>query len=340
MVGIMRRMRALAFLSLLGWGCDEPEIAAAEPTAPTPPVVPAAASAATPPNASPSPVPHFATAERVDTTIDGKGEGPYRFTADWHINAMSTWSEQLAELRGRPGLRYLEIGVFEGRSLLWMLDEVLTDPSSRATAIDVFMGDYEQAFDANLRASGWAERVTKIKGPSQKELRSLPEASFDIIYIDGSHTAADVLADAVLSWDLLVEGGLLIFDDYRWTGRPSGGQLPTELLPQLAIDAFVTAHRNSLELRHRDYQVFLRKLANPCAVKDYCSPIGQYNYFWRSFELRRRDDTVVELTEQERALIELIGRSKKIGDVGFTLDPRFRAAPEVVALTERLQLEL
>ena len=42
-----------------------------------------------------------------------------------------------APYRGRPGLRYLEVGVFEGRSLLWMIDQVLTHPSSQATGIDI-----------------------------------------------------------------------------------------------------------------------------------------------------------------------------------------------------------
>ena len=36
---------------------------------------------------------------------------------------------------------------------------------------------------------------------------------YDIIYIDGSHEARDVLEDAVLAYRLLKIGGLLIFDD-------------------------------------------------------------------------------------------------------------------------------
>ena len=33
-----------------------------------------------------------------------------------------------------------------------------------------------------------------------------------IVYIDGSHEAPDVLTDAVMAWKLLVEGGIMILD--------------------------------------------------------------------------------------------------------------------------------
>lgn len=36
-----------------------------------------------------------------------------------------------------------------------------------------------------------------------------------VVYIDGSHAAKDVIADAVLAWALLRPGGVLIFDGER-----------------------------------------------------------------------------------------------------------------------------
>jgi hypothetical protein len=332
--------RILSTLWLATCGCDQPEREApAEPVTVPEPIAPSdrAADKAV----APEPAPHFIVSGEIDTTVDGKGEGPYRFTTRWHTNVIDNWTQQLAEYRGRPNLRYLEIGVFEGRSVIWMLENVLTDPSSHVTAIDVFMDDYEQTFDANILAAGAGDRVTKIAGPSQQHLRPLESSSFDIIYVDGSHTADDVLADAVLAWPLLREGGLMIFDDYGWGGRPTGGPLPLELLPSLAIDAFITAYRNEIDVIHHGYQVFVRRKPNPCVPKDYCSPVGQYNYFWRALELRRRsDDALVELSADERQLIELIARSKQIGEVGFHLDPRFVASPEYTALAARLELAL
>ena len=39
------------------------------------------------------------------------------------------------------------------------------------------------------------------------------QGSFDFIYVDASHRAPDVLLDAVLAFQLLRIGGLIIFDD-------------------------------------------------------------------------------------------------------------------------------
>jgi len=41
--------------------------------------------------------------------------------------------------------------------------------------------------------------------------------NYDIVYIDGSHVANDVLQDAVLVWQLVKVGGFMIFDDYPFT---------------------------------------------------------------------------------------------------------------------------
>ena len=71
---------------------------------------------------------------------------PYQFTtAEFSHNAWH-WPSTLKDFKDKPNLRYLEIGVFEGRSLLWMLENILTHPSSAATAIDMFPGDLEKKF--------------------------------------------------------------------------------------------------------------------------------------------------------------------------------------------------
>lgn len=33
-----------------------------------------------------------------------------------------------------------------------------------------------------------------------------------VVYIDGSHDASDVLTDAVMAWKLLAQGGIMILD--------------------------------------------------------------------------------------------------------------------------------
>ena len=77
------------------------------------------------------------------------------------------------------------------------------------------MTEVERRFDHNLRVAHAAHKVTKIKATSREALRKLPFESYDLVYLDGSHMAADVLEDAVLSFPLLKPGGILIFDDYQ-----------------------------------------------------------------------------------------------------------------------------
>ena len=83
----------------------------------------------------------------------------------------------------------------------------------------------------------------------------MPAQSYDIIYVDGSHNADDVLEDAVLSWRLLKDGGLLIFDDYE-TPNPF---VPPQGKPKITIAAFVRCYRRELKIIHRGYQVIVQK---------------------------------------------------------------------------------
>jgi TonB family protein len=174
---------------------------------------------------------------------------------DWFTRHIPIWEEALASLRGKPNIHYLEIGVFEGRSVIWMVENILTHPSSRLTVIDPF-GEYEhyadpeQTFRDNVELSGATDRTTIIKGFSQEELRKLPLRSFDIIYIDGDHSVDSVLEDAVLCWRLLKDGGILIFDDYEMPQTP-----PT----RTAMNTFVRFYGKHFNIMHRDWQLILQK---------------------------------------------------------------------------------
>lgn len=263
----------------------------------------------------------------------------YRFTEDWFTKRVPYWVSLLRESMGQPGLRYLEVGVFEGRSLMWMVDNVLTDETSHATGIDIMLAD---ALLENVERSGAAGRITLLRAFSQVQLRKLELSSYDIIYIDGSHMANDVLEDIVLAWRLLKPGGLLILDDYHYTasGNTRGVKTPAELRPKVAIDGFVSAFRNTVIVEHKGYQMALRKATHVCIRRMWqCSRFGDYSYDWREGVLYRGDEDF-ELSGPERKLLEHLIRSK-VGD-GLTL--RVKAAvlewPLYQTLNERLELRL
>jgi hypothetical protein len=187
-------------------------------------------------------------------------KGQYQFGPNWFTYNIPVWEAVLSPYRGKPDVHYLEVGLYEGRSALWVLENILTHPSARLTGIDPFLGPYKEKFFANIEKSGSKEKVTAITGYSQVALRSLPLNSFDIVYIDGSHAEDDVLEDAVLCSRLLRDGGILIFDDYRWAGCFVSGTCdsPTDF-PKAAIDRFIQCFDKKFDVIHNSYQIILKK---------------------------------------------------------------------------------
>lgn len=209
-----------------------------------------------------SPLPEVQVAREARSPGKQHYRNTYDFSEDWFTHVIPVWEKVLAPYKGKPGVNYLEVGLYEGRSALWIIENVLTDPTSRLTGIDLFEGKVKDRFFENLRRSGAADRATIIVEPSQIVMRRLPLESFDIIYIDGSHATPDVLEDAVLSYRLLKPGGLLIFDDYRWAGAIDPGSLTQDTpddLPKAAIDSFAQCFDKRMQVIHNSYQLILKK---------------------------------------------------------------------------------
>jgi len=97
--------------------------------------------------------------------------------------------------------------------------------------------------------------VTKIKGWSQEVLPKLSggDDRFDVIYVDGDHSAAGVNRDCVLSWPLLAPGGIMIIDDYGFMP-----DLPAHKRPQAGVDAFLAAISSRYDELHRAYQLVIQ----------------------------------------------------------------------------------
>ncbi len=113
----------------------------------------------------------------------------------------------------------------------------------------------ERKFDANV--ASFAGRFEKRKGSSSAVLPQLAieHRQFDIVYVDGSHRAADVYSDAALSWPMVARNGIVIFDDYEFD------QMEGELeRPMLGIDIFLAAIDGQYRLVHKGYQVAIVKL--------------------------------------------------------------------------------
>ena len=200
----------------------------------------------------------------------------FDFTEDWFSHVVPVWDQIL--FTHAPS-RLLEIGSYEGRSTCYLIEYLTAARSIELHCVDTWQGGVEhdrsgmvaveQRFDKNVaRARAAAPRrveLHKHKGLSSDVLARLLASGlrehFDLIYVDGSHQAPDVLLDAVLSFQLLKVGGVLIFDDYVWAmGEP--GEQDYYQMPKPAIDAFVNVHQRKLKaLQYPLYQVYFEKTA-------------------------------------------------------------------------------
>ena len=197
----------------------------------------------------------------TDATIK---EQKYIFTVDWFTHNIPSWDRYLNNFKNKPNLNFLEIGSFQGRSTVWLLENILTDESSSITCIDTFEGSIEHhinfknelinLFDIFVHnVSTFKNKVNIIRGKSQEVLKLLNE-NYDFIYIDGDHTAVSVIEDAILSFSLLKKDGIMIFDDYMWL------QMNNYIdNPKPAIDAFLELYANKITLLYKDYQVIIKK---------------------------------------------------------------------------------
>lgn len=192
----------------------------------------------------------------------------YQFTNNWFEHAVPIWKSLVGLLPERR--RFLEIGSYEGQSTVWIMQHMMQDFGS-IDCVDTWAGGEEHGdidmmavearFDANIRcvqrhfpyrhAIKWRKTSTQALA-KMIMLRRLGQ--YDFIYVDGSHTAPDVLTDACMAWPLLKPNGLMVFDDYLW--GPSRDLLHR---PKLSVDLFANVFAEQAEPIFAGLQYVLRK---------------------------------------------------------------------------------
>ncbi|MFD3266042.1 class I SAM-dependent methyltransferase [Phenylobacterium ferrooxidans] len=194
---------------------------------------------------------------------------PYEFSKDWFSGNLPTWRQIVDKNKPR---KILEIGSFEGRSTVWMMEycsiavggdiEIWCADTwgggiehQKGGRIETDMSDVERRFDRNIEiARGVAPHkvdIHKLKTFSNLAMAKLiadgKTEYFDLVYIDGSHQAPDVLMDAVMAFQVLKVGGIMIFDDYLWSMDAPGTQDVLKM-PKPAIDAFMNIFQRKMNI--------------------------------------------------------------------------------------------
>lgn len=178
------------------------------------------------------------------------------------------WLKWTGHLKGQKDIVGIELGTFQGDSAQWFLDNIFTDPTAIYHCVDTFEGSVEHHIAGIDCRSNLDITREKLKdaiaekrcfiniGYSADQLVDIRCLGFsaDFVYVDAAHDALNVLRDAVLSFELLKVGGVMVFDDYLWHVMPRDVDCP-----KMAIDAFVSCYADQIEVLGKGSQLALRR---------------------------------------------------------------------------------
>ena len=190
-----------------------------------------------------------------------------KFSVIFHDHVKSSFSRILQEVIV-PKVT-IEIGVFEGETTFNIANLLVPrNPKYKHYAIDPFTASENLKQDVVDKAkkqfiSNMLEfsQVELIEKPSFDGLLELHQRGIkaDFIYVDGSHFAKDVLSDAVLGFELLNLGGVMLFDDaVSWR---YGEHIQDS--PKIAVDSFIQCNWNRLRILEMPggYQTAIKRVS-------------------------------------------------------------------------------
>ena len=189
----------------------------------------------------------------------------YFATKDGFTMHIPNWNMFLSKFRNEPDLNFLEIGTGNGRSGVWILENILTHSTSKLTTVDIqekwpyqkgrsFKGitleeDIEISIRENLQPYINTQKCEYIIQDSKLYLKENKQfEKYDFIYLDGCHEPDYVIYESCLSFQLLKKGGRLLFDDYGWGNCRYG------------IESFLLCFNGKYNLLYKDWQVLIEKL--------------------------------------------------------------------------------
>lgn len=132
----------------------------------------------------------------------------------------------MQELRGDV----VEIGSWQGRSTSFLARAVDNSQNGKFYAIDHFRGnigkenfyvvdqkdlsDLKDGFLSNMKRLGLSETVQLLNMPNEQAEKEIHNIKIRFLFIDGDHTKKGVEKDIALFFPKLVDGSIVIFDDF------------------------------------------------------------------------------------------------------------------------------
>ena len=165
---------------------------------------------------------------------------------------------------GKP-IKYLELGVYQGASALWMFENVLTHPECRAVLVDPWMSytadDKHVYSDDMMRAAraGVFQMHLDNKWPSTIFVDTASNFllkncgyQYDLIYHDGAHDAGSVLTDAVLIMKVVKPGGWIVFDDCNEPGCGKAVKAFADVFSERLLPIYATKQPRCYEAKAKE----------------------------------------------------------------------------------------
>jgi len=156
------------------------------------------------------------------------------------FNHMRPFTFLLDRFVGEPGVEFLELGSWKGRSAIWLVENILTGKGSQVSCVDTWdVGKWEDSNPSKERFEGLKDKyrtdelyeifLHNIKGFQDKIVpyRMLTTEAlalfardgmlFDFIYIDADHSTVAVIEDFRSALHCIKDNGIIFFDDVKWS---------------------------------------------------------------------------------------------------------------------------
>lgn len=136
-------------------------------------------------------------------------------------------------------IKFLQIGVFEGMSLLYLSKVIFADYELEITVIDDFSTEQyfntEGTFDENMAGI----KIRKLKKDSHTALIELinNKETFDFIYCCGSRKPFVVYVDFALLTKIISDESMILLDDYQYFSSYEGDINP-DLIKNIFTQSF------------------------------------------------------------------------------------------------------
>lgn len=186
-----------------------------------------------------------------------------QFTQDLTFNLNNSLNQLYNTIPNNP-MTCVEIGSFEGKGSLLIVNKICNNKDSKLYCIDPLDNEYvkdnEKLSFWNNACIGQKDRflnntknyqnIILLEGTSDTMISKLEDNTIDFVYIDGDHSPEQVYKDAINILPKMKSNSIILFDDYEFNIN--------NVKTSIGIDKFLNDIENKYELLFKNYQLAIR----------------------------------------------------------------------------------